>query len=242
MSLADELRRWYYKDYTTPVKLDQDPEALAKAEAEWKKYEAEMRPMPYIEPTNREERHKAYVLNSEPQINPFYGSYLKESDTEWTKDLKLDYVASKDDDYLSIYHDMQTMEPYIYAKQYRPLLKSWWDQGHGDFGRLAKFFSYESFVFMFEKCYPGIIYDFYICRDYNSKGGLFSKLYGRAPVKMSKMEFRNLVSVFLDAILQMININQNIPPGALFLLLFKSQPYSRHPLNQYITRGYSINV
>lgn len=242
MSLADELRRWYYKDYTTPVTVNPDPEALAKAEAEWKKYEAEMRPMHCIDQTKWEEKLNSYYPDKAMQVKPFYGDYLKEPDTEWMKGLKLDYVASKDDDYLSIYHDMQTMEPYIYAKQYRPLLQSWWNQGHGDFGRLAKFFSYESFVFMFEKCYPGIIYDFYICRDFNSKGVLFSKLYGRAPVKMSKMEFRNLVSIFSDAILQMIHMNSNIPPGALFLLLFRSRPYSRHPLNRYITRGYSINV
>lgn len=235
MSLADKLKRWYYKDYTTPVTVNPDPEALAKAEAEWKKYEAEMRPMPHEIPTNWEERLRSYNPEQETQVKPFYGSYLKEPDT-------LDYVSSRDDDYLSIYHDMQTMEPYIYAKQYRPLLKSWWNQGHGDFGRLAQIFSYESFVFMFEKCYPGIIYDFYICKSYDSNGNMFNQLYGRAPVKMSKMEFRNLVSVFSDAILQMININHNIPPGALFLLLFKSYSHSRHPLNQYITRGFSINV
>lgn len=174
-------------------------------------------------------------------IENWYDPFLKYKPKELNdyfrySDKLPEFVVDSSPEYLTIVLDALKMERHFISREYRPLCKAWWDQSHGAFKEVQKSWSFESWMFIFDKVYPGMLYEFYV-GPYDAK--LYDRLAGRIPSRMPILEFRKFVSIFTNALIKMQEINCNLPPSICFLELAKVGRL--HPFNFYIEKGTYFN-
>ena len=146
-----------------------------------------------------------------------------------------------------VWHDVVTMQPKMNHREIIPVLRSLWRQGHGLIGKLSWYIPEGSFIFIFLHSYQGILKDFYV---YTKFGGPYFRPDGRlrdpiAPMppsyELSDVQFRELVSMFCSALINFFDRNPDFKARNIaWLMLLRAYPME-YPLNNFITRGYSLN-
>lgn len=172
------------------------------------------------------------------EIEQWFEPYLRQDKNRYFhySDKLPDFVVDSTPEYLNLVLDAFKMESHFVPREYRPLCKAWWEQSHGAFKEVQKSWSFEGWMFIFDKVYPGMLYEFYV-GPYDSK--LYDRLAGKVPSRMPILEFRKFVGIFTNALIRMQEINGYMPPGICFLELTKT--CRLHPFNLYIEKGTYFN-
>jgi len=149
-----------------------------------------------------------------------------------------------------VWYDVVTMQPKMKHGEIIPVLRSLWRQGHGLVGKLEWYIPEGSFIFIFLHSYQGILKEFFYRRPEN----LYFRYDGaiRDPnpnnphrfdypaYELSEMQFRELVSMFCSALINFFERNPEFKARNIaWLMLLRAYP-EEYPLNNFITRGYSL--